>query len=238
MHRAVILVPYIPKFADVKLTSLVSVVKEARLEGQEWASNDMRAQILLLTHECCMHAKPSAMLRALEHRVWWPSLWNDCVKHHDACSLCIPMQNVAKRPGMSLVCTKRFALVGMDHVILSPDIASRTGCPAILTMIDVAGTMVVGRPVKDVGSVTTCISMVCGWIAYFGGMQTLRIDGGSGLASQVTKFVAELFGVDFIDVGAADEHEHSAHVENVHKDLRNELDRAELKGELRSYEDD
>ena len=34
---------------------------------------------------------------------------------------------------------------------MSPAIAERTGCPAILTMIDVAGTMVIGRAVKDVG---------------------------------------------------------------------------------------
>ena len=104
-------------------------------------------------------------------------------------------------------------------------------------MVDVAGTMVIGRPVKDLDSVTTCIAMVCGWIAYFGAMKTLRIDGGSSLTSQVTQFVVELFGVSFIDVGAADEHEHSAHVETVHKDLRNELNRAELKGELRQFSD-
>ena len=94
-----------------------------------------------------------------------------------------------------------------------------------------------GRAVRDVGGVTTCISMVVSWIAYFGSMKTLRIDGGSGLTNQVMSYMSKLFGISHIDVGAPDEHQHSAHVENIHKDLRAELQRADLKGELRTYED-
>jgi len=125
----------------------------------------------------------------------------------------------------------------IDHFILSADWATATGVTAILTMADSAGTMVVGKRVSSTNGQEAAKALLLAWIAYFGAPKSLRMDQGSGLIAPVSKFCATLFGVQHMDIGAADEHEHQSMVENVHKDLNEAFERAWLKGEARTEAD-
>ena len=150
------LVMVIPKFAAVTTTSLQPAVAEAKVDGLEWASDDLRHQLLLMHHECQLHAKPSAMLRQLEERAWWPSIWVDINKHFDACSVCTPLTAITRRPGMSIIMSQRFHTVVVDHWIIPADIQAACGVTAILTMADMSGTMVTAKRVVPSRRLSLC----------------------------------------------------------------------------------
>jgi hypothetical protein len=100
------------------------------------------------------------MLRELEKRVWWPSMWVDINKHFNVCGICTPLTHVTRRPGLSLLMTVRFQKVVMDHWILPAHMAKATGIAANATMADMSATTVVGKPVKSTNGQEAAMALI------------------------------------------------------------------------------
>ena len=139
----------VPKHARVTLTTL-SIDNENT--DNDWSTNDLRTQLLFLSHECAYHAKPRQMQEFLQAKAWWPAQLQAITMHYDNCPNCKPFRKVIKQRGVSLVHGGRFAMVFADHIILSPDMAERTGCQAVGNMCDISSKFVVAGPTATTSS--------------------------------------------------------------------------------------
>ena len=76
------------------------------------------------------------------------------------------------------------------------------------------------------------------WIAYMGVPERIGSDMGSAFVANAAKFFEQLFGVTtHMFSEAPDHHEHATYIENLNKLLRDMIDRADLRGDVRSKED-
>ena len=96
----------------------------------------------------------------------------------------------------------------IDHWIHPADIQAACGVTAILTMADMSGTMVTAKRVLNTGAQQAAFALLTSWIAYFGSPKCLRMDPGSGLIAPTMEWCTTLFGVNHMDIGATEEHEH------------------------------
>ena len=106
----------VPKHARVTLTTL-SIDNENT--DNDWSTNDLRTQLLFLSHGCAYHAKPRQMQEFLQAKAWWPAQLQAITMHYDNCPNCKPFRKMIKERGISLVHGCRFAMVFADHIILT-----------------------------------------------------------------------------------------------------------------------
>ena len=157
--------------------------------------------------------------------------------HYDNCPNCKPLKKMIKEPGISLVHGCRFAMVFADHIILSPwpAMAERTGCQAIGNLCDIASKFVAAGPTTTTSSDDMYRMFTIKWIAYMGVPECIGSDMGSAFVANAAKCFEQLFGVKVHMFNEApDHHEHVTYIENLNKLLRDMIDRAELRGDVRT----
>ena len=60
----------VPKHDKVTLTTL-SIDNEN--PDNDWSTNNLRTQLLFLSHDCAYHTKPRQMQEFLQAKAWWPA---------------------------------------------------------------------------------------------------------------------------------------------------------------------
>ena len=139
----------VPKFTNIRLTTIKYEVQQHKIEDQEWAANDMRLHLLLLSHECSGHAKPPKMMSSILDMAWFPGLRQRCNVHYYACAGCSPYHHVQEHIGLSIQRAGRFLSVASDTKYLPKPVQELTGAHGITAFCSDGSKYVVYRPVRN-----------------------------------------------------------------------------------------
>ena len=123
----------------------------------------------------------------------------------------------------------------IDLKYLPPSIQEATGAVAICTMVCEAAKFKALKPIRAKTGQAVARAVVVAWIAYMSVPQEIVCDGGSENIATIMEYMSELFGVEVILVKAPGEH--AVLAENAHKQMDADIERADMRGDLRSFED-
>ena len=228
-----ILVPVIPRGADVRITKNPPITDAG--DGRHYMDHDLRNDILLHVHDNAHHCNIQRTQDNLRSIAWWPNSRMDVDTHVKTCTYCTAALTSHTPVGDSVHAKHRFRLIEIDHKILDASTAAATGCAAILTMLDDVSKLTLFIPVPTTSARDAAHAILVHWYPLFGAPLMFRSDKGAAFTSSLMKQFADLLGVEGWDLSAPDNPTHHSGVERRNRVMEHYLDVGASSGDLLNF---
>ena len=130
-----VLVPLVPKDAQVKITMLEKLIVDGETTEGEEQHRSLRHELMMVCHAMQLpHASRADTMKALSAMIYWPSAETDVEKFCDTCEVCLANRNPMTRLGSTMTSTRRFGVMMIDKIVFDDDLAGIVGMPAALLM--------------------------------------------------------------------------------------------------------
>ena len=230
-----LMVPVLPAKVMIQVTGaprLFGVDKDT----PEWMLHDLRLDLLLFVHEFNQHATLDDMLLQLKRLAFWPNMEKHAAEHFKYCIHCLTHCSVHRDVGLSIRTSIRFDLLLIDAWILPTEAQKRTGCHAVMTMVDKAGGLTIYAVLRDMTAQCAATALFIHWLQHYGWPKELRSDNAPEYAGYVMQSICEMFGIKktFVAVGNS---RAMGSCETQHNPLAKAVTEALSKGELRNEVD-
>ena len=138
--------------------------------------------------------------------------------------------------GLSIRTSARFELLLIDAWILPTEAQKRTGCHAVMTMVDKAGGLTISAVLRDTTAQCAATTLFVHWLQHCGWSKELGSDNALEYADYVMQSICEMFGIKktFVAVGNS---KAMGSCETKHNPLAKAVTEASSKGGLRSEVD-
>ena len=230
------LVTVLPKGAQIKITTSTPIAI-GQGDGDAWTDHDLRRDLLLMCHDNRQHTSLADTSQYVRTLAWFPKMKSYIKYHVDSCPYCVSKRKTTTPVGTAVRCARRLKMVEFDHKILDDDIKTRTGCPAVLTIVDVVSRVTMFIPVSSHTAVTTATDIYTHWYPLFGSPAVFRMDNAPEFTSEVTKAFHDIMGVRHLDFSAPDDPTHHAMVERCNKVMEKMLDVSSFNGDINTIDD-
>jgi hypothetical protein len=233
-----VLVVMVPAGASVVMTELREV--RSPEDQEEFEVTDLRRSLLMVCHDLNQHPGIGETVTAVKKMAYWPTMLegrDSCRRHWEMCAHCIEQMQVVQPGGRGSETSARFRVLQADHKVLTDREAGECGCPAVLSLVDVATRVTVYVPAGSQTACETAALILMYWVPFYGVPVLLITDPHPGFASEVMAAIRRTMGIKDHEMGAARQKGRVAVVERSHRVLGQVLEDGFAKGDIGSVDD-